>query len=104
MSKSAILLFLLALLPFAALKCAYRVLQDGKPQKVDSDPFLVQGLTQCLEYNGKLGCCDTNNDVSQITSYVQIDGVFSSQGGGCDICAINLKRFWCEYACSPNQA
>ena len=25
-------------------------------------------------------------------------------GGGCDICAINLKRFWCEYACSPNQS
>ena len=50
-----------------------------------------------------MGCCDLNNDVSQVTSYVQIDGVFGSQGGGCDICSINLKRFWCEYACSPRQ-
>lgn len=30
--------------------------------------------------------------------------MFGSQGGGCDICGINLKRFWCEYACSPRQA
>jgi len=30
--------------------------------------------------------------------------VFGSQGGGCDVCSINLKRFWCEYACSPRQA
>lgn len=37
-------------------------------------------------------------------SYTQIDGVFGSQGDGCDICAINLKRLWCEYACSPRQA
>lgn len=51
-----------------------------------------------------MGCCDTNNDISQITSYVQIDGVFSNQGGGCDVCAVNMKRFWCEYACSPRQA
>ncbi len=27
-----------------------------------------------------------------------------SASGGCDICAINAKRFWCEYACSPRQA
>lgn len=63
----------------------------------------MEGLTQCVEYNGKLGCCDDNNDVAQVSSYIQIDGVFGSQGDGCDICAINLKRFWCEYACSPRQ-
>jgi hypothetical protein len=34
----------------------------------------------------------------------QIDGVFATVSGGCDVCAINLKRLWCEYACSPRQA
>lgn len=51
-----------------------------------------------------MGCCDNNNDISQIASYTQIDGIFGSNAEGCDICAINMKRFWCEYACSPHQA
>ena len=51
-----------------------------------------------------MGCCDAGNDQQQSKSFTELDGVFSSLGGGCDICAINLKRFWCEYACSPNQA
>lgn len=38
-----------------------------------------------------------------MANFKQIDGVFSAQGGGCDICAINLKRFWCQYACSARQ-
>lgn len=42
-----------------------------------------------------MGCCDEGNDEQQKHSYVELDGVFSSLGGGCDICAINLKRFWC---------
>lgn len=75
--------------------CAYLVKEDGKPEKTDQEAYLVQDLTQCIEYNEKMGCCNINNDVSQVTSYVQIDGVFGSQGGGCDICSINLKRFWC---------
>eukprot|EP00828_Plagiopyla_frontata_P009224 TRINITY_DN14744_c0_g1_i2.p2 TRINITY_DN14744_c0_g1~~TRINITY_DN14744_c0_g1_i2.p2 ORF type:complete len:260 (+),score=31.30 TRINITY_DN14744_c0_g1_i2:95-781(+) len=24
--------------------------------------------------------------------------------GGCDICGANLKRFWCQFTCSPNQS
>lgn len=51
-----------------------------------------------------MGCCDINNDNTQVESYREIDGIFGSQGAGCDICGINLKRFWCEYACSPRQA
>ena len=51
-----------------------------------------------------MGCCDHNNDKEQDGSYIEIDSIFGYKGGGCDHCAINLKRFWCEYACSPNQA
>jgi hypothetical protein len=51
-----------------------------------------------------LGCCNEYNDQSQQVSYMEINGIFSGQGGGCDLCAINLKRFWCEYSCSPRQS
>jgi hypothetical protein len=42
-----------------------------------------------------MGCCDFGNDKQQAGSYIEIDGVFGSMGDGCDVCAINLKRFWC---------
>lgn len=74
------------------------------PIKVDKPTHLVENMTLCKEYNGKQGCCNANSDKQQINSYQSIDGIFSSLGDGCDICAVNLKRFWCEYACSPEQA
>lgn len=40
----------------------------------------------------------------QLSSYGKIDTVFGNSNGGCDICGVNLKRFWCEYACSPRQS
>lgn len=64
---------------------------------------MVQGMSLCKEYNGKMGCCNEFTDQQQISSYQSIDGIFSSLGDGCDVCAVNLKRFWCEYACSPQQ-
>jgi hypothetical protein len=44
-------------------------------------------------------------------NFQAIDATFGSAGGGCDMyytnlilrCAANLKKFWCEYTCSPNQ-
>lgn len=37
-----------------------------------------------------------------VENFKKIDAVFGGSGG-CDLCAINLKRFWCQYACDPNQ-
>ena len=37
-------------------------------------------------------------------SFLEIDAIFGFSGNGCDHCAINLKRFWCQYACSPDQS
>jgi len=34
-------------------------------------------------------------------NYDQLDAVFASD---CPICAVNLKRMWCEYACNPVKA
>lgn len=58
-------------------------------------------------------CC--NDDQAEILSkfipgisshllaanFIQIDTVF---GLDCPLCAINLKRMWCEYTCNPNKA
>lgn len=33
-------------------------------------------------------------------NYDQLDAVFAND---CPICAVNLKRMWCEYACNPNK-
>lgn len=33
-----------------------------------------------------------------VHNYQQLDGVFKTD---CPICAANLKRMWCEYACNP---
>ncbi len=49
-------------------------------------------------------CCNEANARLTADNLKQLDGVFATKSGGCDVCAINLKRFWCEYACSPRQS
>lgn len=57
-----------------------------------------------MDYVGSNVCCNEHNARATYENFKQIDGGFGGVAGGCDICAINLKRFWCEYACSPRQA
>lgn len=42
-------------------RCTFQIMPDNKPVKVDREPFLIEGMTQCLEYNGQMGCCDSGN-------------------------------------------
>lgn len=46
-------------------------------------------------------CC--NDDQAEIldANFIQIDTVF---GLDCPICAMNMKRMWCEYTCNKNKA
>lgn len=97
-------LLFLTILTLIYSRCSFEIAPDMTPLKVNKEPYMVSGMSLCKEYNGKMGCCNQYNDQQQVQSYPQIDGIFSSLGDGCDICAVNLKRFWCEYACSPNQA
>lgn len=39
-----------------------------------------------------------------VRDFKTIDATFGSDGGGCDICGSNMKRFWCHYTCNPNQS
>ena len=78
---------------------------DKMPIHTDTEPFPLGILQACKDYvsPGRLGCCSPVNDQITYDNFKQIDSIFGSQGGGCDICAINMKRFWCEFACSPRQ-
>lgn len=53
-----ILLVIWYFLVSAYSRCSFQVMLDNKPVKVDREPFLVEGMTQCIEYNGQMGCCD----------------------------------------------
>lgn len=55
-------------------------------------------------WNHQTACCNVNSFRQTSNSFGKIDAVFGSSAGGCDVCAVNLKRFWCEYSCNPNQA
>lgn len=43
-------------------------------------------------------CCSADTAAIMVHNYAQLDGVFKTD---CPVCAANLKRMWCEYACSP---
>lgn len=42
-------------------------------------------------------CCNSDTAAIMNLNFQQLDGVFKTD---CPICAANLKRMWCEYACS----
>lgn len=87
--------------------CSFDVDDKLMPFWTNRTAFSLAGKLQaCAEYmeGDALGCCNEYADKNTMMNFEAIDGLFGSQGGGCDICAINLKRFWCEYACSPRQS
>lgn len=101
----ASLLCLLSLIVLGASKCAYTQSPDILPYVYDGDAFPINyTMLACLEYVGENVCCNEDNARATYDNLIQLDAAFGNKAGGCDICAINLKRLWCEYACSPRQA
>ena len=45
-------------------------------------------------------CCNDDQVEIMNSNYVQIDSVF---GNDCPVCAVNMKRMWCEYTCNPTK-
>ena len=70
------------------------------------EPFLTQLSQQvmCPEFAGKPMCCNDDQNTELEIKYQLIDFTFGSGVGGCDACAVNLKRLWCFFTCSPDQA
>lgn len=44
-------------------------------------------------------CCNDDQTAIMTHSFQQIDSVF---GLDVPLCGVNLKKFWCEFTCSPN--
>jgi hypothetical protein len=57
----------------------------------------------CPEYINKTSCCTNDQNKLLLANFNDLDRIFGSVYGGCDICAINLKRFWCHFTCHPEQ-
>jgi hypothetical protein len=105
--RTSIVIALLSIFAVTAFtKCAYtQPPAGGLPYIYDGDPFPMNYTLQvCKDYLGENVCCNEHNARLTADNLKQVDGAFASASGGCDICAINLKRLWCEYACSPRQA
>lgn len=69
MNTLNLILLHVTLITSAWARCAFQVGADGVPKKVDTEPFLITGMTKCVEYNGQMGCCDSGNDAQQANSY-----------------------------------
>jgi hypothetical protein len=70
----------------------------------NTEPFLLDEKDlACPDYVGKKVCCSAAQNIDLRDNFNSLDIVFGSGYGGCDICSINLKRFWCAFTCDPEQ-
>ena len=99
-----------SLMRFAESKCTMEQKCDvHKPDcrpipSNHTEPGILLGPNViCPEYYNKTACCNNGQNILLKTNFDALDGVFGTKFGGCDICAINLKRFWCHFTCSPDQ-
>lgn len=80
----------------------------GANYKVDP-PFQpsIQTMTppnMCPEFEGNPVCCFNYDNYQLISQFMELDYTFGGNNGGCDVCAANMKRFWCYFVCSPQQS
>jgi hypothetical protein len=57
----------------------------------------------CPDFEGKEACCDPEQVRAIKNNFITLDSIFGSTAGGCDICSLNLKRFYCQFTCDPTQ-
>jgi len=65
-------------------------------------PPELQGI--CPDFDGQPNCCNYYTMTSLKHNLFLVDLTFGNPTSGCSICAMNLKRFWCQYNCSPRQS
>ena len=75
--------------------------EERKPfiSKSDEDLKII-----CPNYVGKYVCCTKAQTITMKNNFNLLDITFSQKNDGCDICAVNLKRLYCDFTCSPNQS
>ena len=58
-------------------------------------------LSSCVSLSNKLLSADKSHTKCLESNFDALDGVFLAD---CSVCAVNLKKMWCEYACNPEKA
>lgn len=101
------LIMLLSIIAFVNSSCSMAQDIGGKPREAregETEPHTIhQDNSYCPDFEGIKTCC-TEYQLSQLqNNFLAIESIFGGDGG-CDICVINLKRFWCYFTCAPNQA
>ena len=94
---------LLLNLPSGSADCVIVGTPNGVPPKKLSKPappFLIKDNNPCPYYNNTRACCNELQVRQMEENFRDIDMIF---GADCPICGVNLKIFWCEFACSPKQ-
>ena len=96
--------------------CSITGMPSGMPPKKNlhpTNPIIYDNevFDICPTFTGKPVCCNKNQrdalcNVSKVTltiakDFQDLDILF---GTDCPICAVNMKRLWCEFACNPNQS
>ena len=59
--------------------------------------------TYCTDFIDQDTCCTPFQMQQLLKNFEVIESIFGGDGG-CDACVVNLKRFWCYFTCSPEQA
>ena len=70
------------------------------------EPFMTEFTSplMCPEFAGQPLCCSDDQNTELVTKFTLIDFTFGGGADGCDACGVNLKRLWCYFTCSPDQA
>jgi hypothetical protein len=70
----------------------------------NTEPQILNGIDAiCPDYKDQLACCNKGQNILMKNNFDSLDSVFGSKSGGCDACAINLKKFWCHFTCHTEQ-
>jgi len=83
----------------------------GAPTHVTGDDAIPRDYSQewseniaCPEFRNKDSCCNGIFNEDNYANFKKLETAFGNHGGGCDVCAANIERFYCYYACSPHQS
>jgi len=74
---------------------------DAKPKDYSTE---WGNLIACPEFKDTLSCCNGAFNEDNYKNFKKLETAFGNHGGGCDVCAANIERFYCYYACSPHQS
>ena len=84
--------------PCPDAKNTYTPYENRAPPKLpqNSRKYLIDACPNMVDQEV---CCNDDQILVMYNNFKTIDSLF----GNCLICSINLKRFWCQYTCSPYQ-